>query len=363
MQVSTDGDSMTAPQGLGLAGGNSRQLLAIEGVRAFLDKRHIGSGDITATRIGGGHSNVTFEIARHDIRVVLRRPPHGPLPPGAHDVVREARIQERLYAARVPVPRVIAVCEDESVSGAPFYVMEHLDGYVLNSSLPPEFANPTTRRTAGQALVDHLVALHNVDIRATNLSEFGRGAGYLERQVSRFGSIWRGTQIRALPDVDQIAVWLADHIPSTPRICFVHGDYRIGNVMFAKGGTGRIEAILDWEMATVGDPLADLGYLLAMWADDSTADPENPMLALSPVTTLPGFPTRAEILSHYEATSGDSLEGVQWYEVFAMWKACVFLEASYARHRRGDTDDPFFATLQSGVPALARSALQRTAAA
>ena len=357
--ASIDAGSMTVPSGLQLADGNARRLLAVEPVRGFLDRLQIGTGGISAARIGGGHSNVTLEIARDDIRVVLRRPPHGPLPPGAHDVVREARIQERLYRAGIPVPRVLAICEDESVNGAPFYVMEYLDGSVLGASLPPGFASHRARGAAGEALVDHLVALHNLDVRAASLSDFGRETGYLERQVFRFGSIWRRTRTRALPDVDRIAVWLAERIPSTPRVCFVHGDYRIGNVMFARDGTGRLQAILDWEMATVGDPLADLGYLVAMWAENSTADAKNPMLALSRVTMLAGFPSRAEILSRYEAMSGRSLGSVHWYEVFAMWKACVFLEASYTRHRRGDTDDPFFATLESGVPALARSAIRR----
>jgi aminoglycoside phosphotransferase (APT) family kinase protein len=329
-------------------------------VAAFLDGCGLGSGPVSARPIGEGHSNLTFRISRGDLELVLRRPPAGPLPPGAHNVVREARLQQALAGLGLPVARVLAICEGPAALGAPFYLMELVEGHVLTTALPEEFKGITAPEQIAWAVVDTLAELHAVDPSAPELGAFGRPDGYLERQLRLFGDIWRRVATREIPEVKRVAAWLEEHQPRVSIRGLVHGDYRLGNVMLRGTGCISVGAVLDWEMGTLGDPLTDVGYLSAMWADGS--DPENPMHQLATVTTAPAFPTRAALLERYEDRSGRALGWVRWYEVLATWKACVFLESSYSRHRSGTTSDPYFATLRAGVPALAKSALRLTVA-
>ncbi|MDO8210145.1 phosphotransferase family protein [Conexibacter sp. CPCC 206217] len=337
-------------------------LLVLEPLERFLDARGIGSGPITPRPIGDGHSNVTYALERGGVRVVLRRPPRPPLPPSAHDVVREARIQIAL-AGRVRVPRVLAVCEETNVLGVPFYVMEHVDAHVVGPSLPPQVDISSAQRACfGRELVDALAELHDVSLAAAGLEDIGRPDGYLARQIRRFAALWEQHRTRELPEIDQLTSWLGARVPSAGDATIVHGDYRLGNVMFTSGSAGskggpRLAAILDWEMATLGDPLADVGYLIATWAEPG--DEETPMLALSAATRMPGFSTRAELRERYAQRTGRSVNALGWYETLALWKAAIFLECSYARYQAGTTDDPYFASLGTGVPALAQSALQR----
>ena len=327
----------------------------LEPLRAFLDAAAIGSGPLHAQPIGDGHSNITYELRRDDVRVVLRRPPRPPLPPSAHDVLREARLLLTLAPEGVRVPAVLATCDDESVIGAPFYVMEHLDGDVLGPvGTAPDHA---ARAAVGNGVVDALAQLHMVDVQRPGMGRLGRPTGYLERQLRRFGAIWESQRTRALPQLDAVARWLSDTIPPASATSVVHGDYRLGNLMFSRTVPGQVLAILDWELATLGDPLADLGYLCASWA--SPADDENPILALSAVTRLPGFATPDELRERYSRVTGRDLESLLWYEVLALWKSAIFLESSYRRYLEGTTDDPYFAELGTGVPRLATAAFER----
>lgn len=328
-------------------------LIVLEPLTAFLDAHRLGSGPLRAAPLGDGHSNVTYAIARDDVELVVRRPPRPPLPPSAHDVVREARLLSALAPAGVRVPRVLAVCEDASVLGMPFYVMERLHGDVVGPSLPDAFARPDVRRRMGEQLVDALAELHAVDVDGAGLAGFGRPAGYLERQLRRFGEIWAARRTRQLPDMDRVQAWLVAHVPRSVDRTVVHGDYRIGNVMYARGG--KLLAVLDWEMATLGDPLADVGYLCATWAEPG--DEDHPLLELSAATREPGFPTRDDVRARYARTTGRDLGELRWYETLALWKAAVFLESSYRRWCEGTTDDAFFGRLDEGVPRLARAAL------
>ena len=199
--------------------------------------------------------------------MVLRRPPRGPLPPSAHDVLREARVLSAL-AGRARVPAVLAVCDDESVIGAPFYVMERVEGHVVTSSVPAALDNPDDRRRIGEELVDGLVEVHAVDWRDAGLEGFGKPTGYLERQLRRFTGLWEHNRTRDIPAVESVGEWLGEHMPeSAPPATVVHGDYRLGNTMMAPAAPARLVAIFDWEMATIGDPLADLGYLCTLWVD------------------------------------------------------------------------------------------------
>jgi aminoglycoside phosphotransferase (APT) family kinase protein len=332
-------------------------LLIREPLAAFLAERGIGHGELHAEPIGDGHSNVTFVVRHGDREVIVRRPPRPPIPPSAHDVVREARLQQALAPTDVPVPSVLAICEDDAVIGAPFYVMERVDGDVVNMAVPEPLDTPSQRAAISTSLIDALVALHEVDVDAVGLSGLGRPAGYLERQLRRFAGLWEANATRDLPDVDRAHAWLAEHLPATQRTSIVHGDYRLGNLLYARQAPARVQAILDWEMATLGDPLTDLGYLTATWAHAD--DEDTPMLALSAATRLPGFLTADELRAYYEERSGHPAGELRWYQVLALWKACVFLESSYARYLSGTTHDEYFATLGDGVPTLARAAAKR----
>jgi len=338
------------------AGLELEPLLVLEPLEEFLDARGLGSGPVEADPIGDGHSNVTYLLRRGDAKLVLRRPPRGPLPPSAHDVLREARLLAALEPLGMPIPTVLASCEDDAVIGAPFYVMPFVEGHILTDALPPELGHEGMPRRIGEEMVDGLLRLHEVDFEAAGLADFGRSEGYLERQIKRFGGLLELNATRPLPDLEWVAEWLAANLPASPPATLVHGDYRLGNVMLAPREP-RLVAILDWEMATIGDPLADLGYMTAMWSQ--AGDPPNPVGDLSTVTRLPGFPTRAELARRYVEGSGRSTEALAWYQVLALWKAAIFLEGSYKRFREGTTHDAYFAGLGEGVIRLGKLARER----
>jgi aminoglycoside phosphotransferase (APT) family kinase protein len=335
---------------------NSRPpLLVLEPLEAFLDAHGLGEGAIEATPIGEGHSNVTYLIERGDSEVVLRRPPRPPLPPSAHDVLREARLLSALRDTPARVPDVLAVGEDPATIGAPFYVMERIEGDVIVTSLPPALDTPAERRGIGEQLIESLVEIHAVDWRAAGLEGFGKPTGYLERQLRRFLGLWELNKTREIAAVESVGSWLAEHLPSSPAATIVHGDYRLGNTIFATEAPARLEAVLDWEMATIGDPLADLGYLCMMWTE--AGDPEVGLReALGRVTRAEGFPTRAELVERYEQLSGRSMVDIRWYMTLALWKSIVFMEGNYKRAIAGTTDDPYLKQFGDGVLELARQA-------
>jgi len=334
------------------AEGNSRPpLLVLEPLRVFLDAHGLGAGEIRATPIGEGHSNVTYLIERDGREMVLRRPPRPPLPPSAHDVLREARLLRALRDTPARVPEVLAVCEDEGTIGMPFYVMARVPGEVIVSSLPAALDAPAQRALIAEQLIDALVEIHAVDWRAVGLEGFGKPTGYLERQLRRFGGLWELNKTREIPAVEGLGAWLAEHLPNSEdstQATVVHGDYRLGNTLFAPGAPARLAAVLDWEMATIGDPLADLGYLCMMWAQADDPD-EGLRAALGSVTRKPGFPTRAEMIARYEERSGRSMRDIRWYTTLALWKSVVFMEGNYKRAVAGTTDDPYLAAFGEGV--------------
>jgi aminoglycoside phosphotransferase (APT) family kinase protein len=332
-------------------------LLILERVRRFLDDHGLGSGELRAHRIGeGGGSNFTFLLERDSGRYVLRRPPRPPLPPSAHDVVREARLQLALREAGFTrLPTIVAVCEDESLLGVPFYVMEELEGTVPTEELPPGLESEASRRALGDDLVDALVEIHAADVTTPGLASFARTGSYNERQVRRFGQLWEINKTRELPAVDEVGRRLAATVPEPLPPTAVHGDFRLGNTMVSHGDPTRIVAVLDWEMGAIGDPRADVGYLLATYSEPG--GPPNP-LGTSPVTALPGFPSRADLVERYAARSGRDVEPLAWFEALALWKAAVFCEAIYGRYVRGElgAEDTRAARFEQGVPYLAEAA-------
>jgi aminoglycoside phosphotransferase (APT) family kinase protein len=334
-------------------------LLVLEPLRRFLDEHELGSGAVSAQPIGEGHSNVTYLIERDSDsthpQMVLRRPPRPPLPPSAHDVLREARLLRALAGTAARVPGVLAVCDDEQVIGSPFYVMEKVEGEVIVWETPAALDAPEQRKRIGEQLIDALVEIHAVDWRAAGLEGFGKPDGYLERQLRRFGGLWDLNKTREIPSVERVGVWLSEHIPESGPATIVHGDYRLGNTIFAPESPARLVTVLDWEMATIGDPLADLGYMCMFWTE--AYDPAGGLREhLGKVTRAEGFSTRAELIARYEERSGRSMREMRWYTTLALWKSVVFMEGNYKRAVAGTTDDPYLKQFGEGVLELARQA-------
>lgn len=330
-------------------------LLIVDAVTDFLDDHHIGCGILEWQRIGEGHSNITYRIQRGDSVVVLRRGPRPPLQKSTHDMVREARIQEHLRNEGVPVPRIIAVCESDFILGVPFYVMSFIDGVVITDAVPPELASLEQRRATGEATIATLIDLHQIDVRHGALAALGRPDGYLQRQVNRFTSLWPSSTLRDLPEVEAIGSWLMTHLPISQKAALVHGDYRTGNLMFARDAPATVVGLLDWEMATVGDPLADLGYLIATWA---SPDHEPTIMELTSATREPGHLSRRELVERYSQSTGLDVSDLAWYQALALWKSAIFSEAIYTRFLKGERplDTHFGPSLKNGVPRLLEAA-------
>jgi len=336
-------------------------LIVREPLAAYLDERGLGSGPVEAERIGEGHSNVTYLIRRGDEQFVLRRPPRPPLPPTAHDVLREARLLSAVQDAEVRTPRVLDACDDDSILGVPFYVMEYLEGTVITGAVPEVVDTPEERRRISEELVDSLVEMHAVDWHACGLEGFGKPTGYLDRQLRRFGGLWEINKTRELPLVQEVGEWLAANKPESPPATIVHGDYRLGNTMFANDVPARLIAIFDWEMATIGDPLADLGYMTATWSEPPRGEGrKETMFDRLTVTHQEGFLARDELIARYEERTGRSMSDLRWYQALALWKAAVFMEGNYKRSLAGTTDDPYLALFDQGVPQLAEAAHEIT---
>lgn len=332
-------------------------LIVVDRVERFLDAHGLGEGPLTASRIGdGGGSNFTFLLERGNDRFVLRRPPRPPLPPSAHDMVREAGLQLAVRAGGFRrLPEIVAVCDDDSILGVPFYVMRFLDGYVVTQMLPAGLETAGARRRLADDLVDTLVEIHAADVWVPALAAFARPGSYAERQVRRFTQLWELNRTRPIPDVDEVGRLLARDLPQPLAPTVVHGDFRLGNMMVSREEPTRVEAVLDWEMGAIGDPRADVGYLLATYSEPSG---RQSALGSSPVTASEGFPSRDELVERYARTSGRELGPLAWFEALALWKAAVFCEAIYGRYVRGElgVEDTRAALFERGVPALAAAA-------
>jgi aminoglycoside phosphotransferase (APT) family kinase protein len=306
-------------------------------------------------RVGQGQSNVTCRIVLAGGTVILRRPPPGPLPPSSHDVLREYRVLTGLASGgSVPVPRPLAVCDDPSLLGAPFFLMEALPGDAIRFELPPALAAApqAAREGIGQQVVDALAALHLTDPAAIGLTDLGRPTGYVSRQLRR----WRGqldyARVRPVPDLDWAADWLERRLPpEVERPSIIHGDYRLDNLIFTFEPPPRLLGVVDWELSTLGDPLADFGWLLAFWRE--ATDPPSELKIMPRVMELPGFPTRAELAQRYAARTGWSLPDLRFYVVFALWRMAVLLEGHWARYVRGTAGGFDFGYLETAGPAFA----------
>jgi aminoglycoside phosphotransferase (APT) family kinase protein len=303
----------------------------------------------------GGHSNLTYHLRFGEVELVMRRPPFGPVPPTAHDMAREYRWLAAVHPVFPLAPRVYALCDDPSVVGSVFYVMERRHGIVVRHQEPPQIKDkPEVRRRVGLALVDALADLHAVDIERAGLTHLGKPAGFVERQVRGWTERWHRSKTTDVPDMEALAAWLAEHLPPNPaQPTIVHGDFKLDNLMLDASDPSRIVAVFDWEMAALGDPLVDVGILLAYWVPNAPPEQHD---ALTTVTTLPGWITPQELVERYAARSGREISTLRYFEVFALFKIAVVIQQIYFRFVKGQTDDPRFASFGDRVVFLARRA-------
>jgi aminoglycoside phosphotransferase (APT) family kinase protein len=308
---------------------------------------------VTVEQFPGGHSNLTYLIRQGNRELVLRRPPVGSQVRTAHDMGREYRVLSRLGPLYPKAPRALAACDDPAVLGAPFYVMERVRGVILrHPKLPAGVDLPPERmRRLSEAAVDGLAELHAVDFRAAGLADFGRPEGYVERQVAGWSERWRKARTDDVPDLDRAASWLAEHLPADPgQPTLLHNDYKYDNLVLAPGDLTRIVAVLDWEMATVGDPLMDFGTSLGYWIDPD--DPPAARHLPTGPTTHPGNLSRAEVVERYARQTGRDVSKILFYYVYGVFKIAVIAQQIYYRYRQGLTKDERFAALGSAVRLL-----------
>jgi aminoglycoside phosphotransferase (APT) family kinase protein len=288
----------------------------------------------TFAPIGGGHSNLTYAVTGADgERFVLRRPPLGHVLESAHDMAREHRIMSAVGATDVPVPRTLGLCVDAAVNGAPFYVMSYVDGVVLDSPLKGASIAVDVRRRASDDLIDVLADLHAVDVDAVGLGGLARRDGYVERQLARWSTQWERSKTRDLPAITEAAERLAARVPRQVGVSIAHGDYRFGNCLIDPDA-GRISAVLDWELCTLGDPLADLGYLSVYWTDPGAGSARD-----NDPTGAGGFPPFAELVARYAARTGRDVSDLAFYRAFSAWRLAVIGEGVYARYLHGAMGD------------------------
>lgn len=309
----------------------------------FLGDRGVTNGGPVTTRpIGDGHSNLTFLVDDGERQVVVRRPPPPPTPPGAHDMLREARLLQALAGSDVPVAAVLATAQAGEVIEVPFYVMSYVQGPVVTTTTPPSLATPAARRRISESMVDTLAALHAVDWRAAGLGDMGRPEGFNARHVNRMGALIAADSGEPPAQFAAIDAWLRANVPSESGAAIIHNDYRLGNVILGADAPGRVLAVLDWELATVGDPLFDLAYFLTSCPVNGA--PRTPTEDLGTAMLEEGYLTRDEMAQRYAAATGADLSDLAWYEAMALWKLAVLYE--YGRRRAstgtGDAyyDDP-----------------------
>lgn len=317
------------------------------------------AGTPTVTQFGGGKANLTYLLTfpgREEL--VLRRPPLGPVAKGAHDMSREYRVLSRLWQAFPKAAKAVAYCDDPAVIGSDFFLMERLDGIVVRSEVPEVFgggSDPTSNRKLSEVVIETLAEFHSVKPDDCGLGDLGRPEGFLQRQVDGWSGRWEKAKHEENQTADDVGRWLADNLPGETTPTLIHNDWRLDNMAVAPGDPGRCVAVYDWDMATRGDPLADLGTLMGSWFDDNEAPAT---LGMMP-TTSDGWLDRAEAIELYADRSGRDMGHIDWYLVFGSWKLAVVLQQIYIRWLRGQTQDERFAQLDSGARLLFDLAAER----
>lgn len=332
---------------------------SVEHVADFLWHARIPGFDpaqLEVEQFSAGHSNLTYLLRSGDWQAVLRRPPLGPVAPRAHDMPREFHLLQRLHPSFALAPEPFVLCEDPSVIGAPFYVMERREGLVLDADLPTDWtADPALHMAIAESVVRVLVDLHAVDWRAAGLGEIGRPDGYMQRQINGWIDRYLRVRTEDLAEVEPLSRWLIDRLPESPTPTVVHNDYKLNNLRLDAADPRHITAVLDWEMATVGDPLSDVASLLVYW---TAPDEEELMGGLKSVTAEPGFPRRDEIRDLYARLSGRDLSNLDFYLAFAYFKVGVICQQIFYRWYKGQTHDERFSSHGVVATNLIRHAAQ-----
>ena len=311
---------------------------------------------LTIRQFGGGAANLTYLLDYGTAQYVLRRPPLGPVAASAHDMGREYRVLSVLWQAFPYAPRAFLFCDDLAVIGAPFFVMERRHGIVVRRSLPDVFTGqPDAPRRMSEALVDALAAFHAVDYAALGLADLGKPDGFVARQIEGWYRRWGAAKTHDLPDMDRAYAWLRDNVPSSAAVSLVHNDYKLDNVMLAADDPGRVVAIFDWDMCTLGDPLSDVGALLTYWTEPG--DP--PYLQATAMMPLGGgFLSRDELVARYADKSGRPVGDIAFYHALGLFRLTVIVAQIYVRYARGQTQDARFAAMEPMIPLLARRAAE-----
>ena len=324
----------------------------------FLRSHFPGEGaHFGVTQFPSGHSNLTYSVRLGGRQMVLRRPPFGSKVRSAHDMSREFRVLSKLHQAYPVAPTAVLYCDDSSILGAPFYLMEPMNGIILRRDPPPSLA--FTHATAGklcQSFIDNLARLHSIDFASIGLADLGKPQGYLERQVHGWIERYHGSKTHDLPEVAQISEWLPPNMPSSSHASLIHNDYKFDNIILDPGDLTKIVGVLDWEMCTLGDPLSDLATALAYWVEPGDSD-DLQKLRWGP-TNYPGSMTRDELVERYARASGHDVSNMVFYVVFARFKIAVIVQQIYYRYHIGLTKDPRFATMPEVVRTLLRSSWQ-----
>ncbi|GAA3229817.1 phosphotransferase family protein [Nonomuraea helvata] len=306
---------------------------------------------LSVSLISGGRSNLTYLVEARERRLVLRRPPLGHVLPTAHDMRREWRVISALAPTPVPVPSPVAFCGDESVIGAPFYLMGYVAGAAVRTREELGSPSPERTRRLSERLAEVLAAIHAVDYREVGLGDFGRPEGYLSRQLDRWGQQWERSKTADLPEYDRLVRRLRERLPASSDSTLVHGDYRLDNTLIKLGDSPEIAAVVDWEMSTLGDPLADLGLTLTYWHDRGDSERAGIPVA-GDVTVAPGFMNSSEFAAHYAKVSGRDISDLGFYVAFGNFKLAVIVEGIHARFRQGKTVGEGFDRIGSAVPTL-----------
>lgn len=306
----------------------------------------------------GGSSNLTYLLDFGELQWVVRRPPFGPLPVGGHDMAREYRVLSRLWKVFPAAPRAWLYCDDASIIGAPFFVMERRSGIVFKNRQPVPAAlgnDPETFRKISEGFIDTLADLHGVDYQEAGLDDLGKPDGFLGRQIVGWMKRWEAAKTREVPLMEKLGAWFLEHRPTAQPPTLLHNDFYLHNVMLDAGRLGRVIAVFDWEMSTLGDPMIDLGIVMGYWRERSDVELLE-IAEIEPHTLTPGFMGRGQLADRYARRTGRDLSDLPYYWAWAHWKSATVGEQIYARYVRGQTTDPRFAVMGKGAPALARAA-------
>ncbi|MEM7031474.1 MAG: phosphotransferase family protein [Chloroflexota bacterium] len=326
-------------------------------VAAYLGGKLPGSDNpLTIRQFGGGAANLTYLLDYNTHQYVLRRPPLGPVAPSAHDMGREYRVLSVLHQVFPLAPRAFLFTDDDSIIGAPFFIMERHQGVVVRKTIPDVFTpHPQAARQMSEALVDALADFHAVDYQTIGLEQLGKPVGFIERQIEGWYRRWQKAKVEDLPEMEAMYKWLKDHYHPNDKYSLIHNDYKLDNVMFDARNPSKMVAIFDWDMCTLGDPLNDLGALLCYWTEKT--DPDYFQASSMMPSSKNNFMTRAELVARYAQRSGRDVSNIRFYHALGLYRLVVIIAQIYIRYKRGQTQDERFAAFGKRVPDLARAAL------